>query len=116
MRMDAARRAGGGLVAAIALVLAVAGCTDPAPSGHPVLAGVVLLPDGSPCSDCHTGVTSPEYPMPEIAQRTGDDGSFEWSLPGEGVFTVEATGHGSRVEETVTVGEGDVAAVELRLK
>lgn len=54
--------------------------------------------------------------MPELAQRTGADGSFEWSLPGPGEFTVEATGHGLGVEETVTVEGGEMAPLELRLR
>lgn len=113
---DADRRVNGGVVAAAVLLLLIAGCADSAPRSRPVLSGQVLLPDGSPCSECHTGVTSPDYAMPELAQRTASDGSFEWTLPGGGVFTVEATGYGLRAHEVVSVGSDGASGVELRLE
>lgn len=106
------------MIALLATLVATAiGCSSPSETAQvPALIGRVVLPDGSPCGDCHTGLTSPDYRMPELAQQTGPDGSFEWSLPGKGEFMVEATGHGLSAEETVTVGSEEVPPLELRLK
>jgi len=112
---------GRGLVAqsSLAVVVAVAlvGCGQtgdgPVPSPPLTVSGTVFDAEDDPCTGCPVTITSDDHPMPEIAQTTGLDGHYSWSLPGIGTYVVQAIVDDVPVSRTLEV-TGPVDDVDLR--
>lgn len=81
----------------------VAGCAEPVRSDLGIR-GVVKAPSGER-AQCGMGLSSPDYSLPEIGQTSGEDGSYYWSVPGPGEFTVSAYCGELQAAETVVVDD-----------
>lgn len=100
------------LILAVALIVVGASGCSREPEAPAVISGTVYLATGEPCTDCAVGISTPDHELPDIGQRTGEDGSYGWDVPGAGTYTVSAFGYGT-AEEIVDVSAGEERTVDL---
>ena len=70
------------------------------------LTGIVKGPDGRPVADAAIHFVEGPVPLPDIAQLTGDDGSFGLAAPAPGTYRLGVNAPGYQ-PETVTIEVGE---------
>ena len=80
-----------------------------------LVTGRVVGRDGQAVAGAAIYVVAAPVALPDIAQLTGPDGSFDVFAPVPGSYTIGASGAGGKGEATVAVLGGDPEPVEIVL-
>lgn len=90
--------------------------TAPPPNRRCLITGVVLDPAGEPVQGATVHLVDGPAPFPDIAALTGSDGSFSFSVPAEGVYTVRCRALDDTISQASARADfGEPARVEFRV-
>jgi hypothetical protein len=91
------------------------GCAAQDPGELLLLSGVVSDSTGEPVAGARVAIVAAPVEVPDIAALTSEDGRFSLGVPVAGNYRVAAFGDEGSADETVDIGPGSTAFVQLVL-